>query len=365
MVALAAAAGWAQAVPEVPGWRGVATPHLWLYVVDGTPGARDASAVAAALDPLVARLSEALGRPARVVYPLYPSVDAFRADWWRFATPPAADAVHGWGAVYRGDPADLSVHLLARSLAAAALGDAIPLLRWGVAEALGDRAVGADPHAHVAALRAAGQPLPAVARILSPVEFGHALPWSYPVAVSFVADLIDRYGARRTAQFARAVGYRYVDLPEIFRDAFGTSLDDAVAAWEERVRRAPAPAVDPHAYALAARLVYGVGLARPPAAVMLEPAGADVVVAAAKAAAALRRLDVPAAAALAEAAHRTQAEARARQALRRTVARGLPAAVAAVPVALALLWLVWPAVRSRLADRRAAPPAARAGRSAR
>jgi hypothetical protein len=339
----------------------VVTAHLWLYVMEGTPGARDVRAVAEALDPVAARLSTAVGSTAAVLYPLYPSVEVFQREWWRFATPPPGEAVYGWGAVYRGDPAALSPYPLARSLVGAALAQAVPVLRWGLADALADREAGVDPHRSVAALRAAGVPLPSVVQILSPPQFGDALPWSYPVAVSFVADLVDRFGARRTARFAAAVGFRYFDLPALFGQAFGTSLQDAVAAWEARVRRTPADPVDAQAYASAARLAYGVGLARSPAAVMLEPAGAQVVTAAAAVTVALRRLDVPTAAALAKQARRIQADAYRQQALRRAVARGVPVGLAAAPVVMAVVWLVWPAVRRRLADRRARGGAARSG----
>lgn len=339
----------------------MATPHLWLYVVPGTPGARDAAMVAQALEPMVARLSGALGGPGRVVYPLYPSVEVFAREWWRFAAPQPADAVHGWGAVYTGDPGVLSPYPVARALAAAALAQAVPLLRWGWADAMADRELGVDPHRHVAALRATGRALPAVERILPPADFGQALPWSYPVAVSFVADLVDRFGPRATAQFARAVGYRYFDLPDLFRQTFGISVGEAAASWHERVLRVPAQPVDAHAYAAASRLAYRVGLARSPAAVMLEPAGAEVVVLAAAATVALRRLDLEQAAELAERARRAQEREVARQARRTLAARGLLVVLATTPVVLAALWLLWPAVRGRLAGR----PGARGRRASR
>jgi hypothetical protein len=334
-------------VSGLEAWRLHPTPHFLVYALPGTPGARDIAQIAADLELIYGAVIAPLGlAPVRLVYPLYPGLERFGADWWYFATMGYGDVVHAWGTVYTGDSRALTPYTVTRAVVADAFPRAIPLLRWGVGDALGDRAAGVDPHAHLKAV--AGDAVPPIAQILAPSDFGDRLPLSYPAAVSFLAFLLDRYGLARTAAFADRVSFRYFDFADLFAAHFGEPLPAVERAWRRRVAAAPAaPRVDSEAYAEAARFVYRVTLAGNPGRRMLLPDGPVVVSEALAAVDPLRRLDL--AAVEAHLARARQATARAERSERRTAwwLRGLVGGVVLTPVLLALTWLLWPAIRRR------------------
>lgn len=352
MIALACAAGPASA-QEVKGWRLYRTEHVLVYAVDGTPGARQAAQVAEQLEQLHTEILQPLGfPPGNFIYPLYPSKERFYADWWLFATIGHGDQVYAWGTVYDGDRGLVNPYLMMRAAVAHAFPRSIPLLRWGLGDALGDRAAGVDPHRHLRALVAAGNPVPDLLSIAAPSDFGAALPASYPVAVSFMAYLLDTYGPARTAQFVERVEYRYYDFAELFRAAFGVPLRDAEAAWRRRAADGSAEALDRHTYLAVTRFVYRTTLAGSPARLMLEPVGATVVTEAFRSIVPLRQLNLQAASAHMATADRAEEEADRKQRLTTSTARGAIAAVIVAPILLAVGLLVWPAIRAKLADRK-------------
>ena len=339
---------------EVQGWRLHQTPHFLLYTVDGSPGARDLPRVAEQLERLHTQVLNPLRLPpAQIIYPLYPSVDRFRADWWLFATLGHGDLVHGWGAVYDGDLDTLTPYGVTRAAVTHAFPRAIPFLRWGLGDALADRAAGADPHQHLRALAAAGQPLPDLPALLAPSDFGRALPVSYPVAVSFAAFLLETYGPARVADFVERVAYRYFDFGESFPAEFGTSLAAAEREWRRHVASdARSDRLDLPAYFAVTRFIYRTSLAGSPARLMLEPQGAVVVTEAFRAALPLRRLDVRTAQAHLETAERADEQAERRQRLTTGTVRALIGALVVSPILLAVGWLLWPTVRAHVADSR-------------
>jgi len=333
---------------EVPGWQLHATAHVLLYTVPGTPAGREAEQLSRDLEDLYMQVIAPLRLPpVRIVYPLYPSVERFRQEWWRFQALGYGDAVHAWGAVYQGDPTHLTPYELTRSLVSHAFPQAIPLLRWGLADALGDRAAGIDSHQHIRALQAAGQRIPLVREVMAPSDFGDRLPLSYPMAVSFVRYLLETYGSAVVATFVDRVSYRYFEFSELFEAHFETSLEAAEDGWHRRITAASAAPIDVPSYFAAARFVYRVSLAGTPARLLLEPQGAEVVTEALRASQPLRQLDLRAAMQHLEAARR--AEERAERRGRRTTltARGVIAAVAIIPILMAIGLLLWPSVRAR------------------
>lgn len=351
-------AGAAAAQP-VEGWRLHATSHFALYVVEGTAGARDAAQVGAQLEHLYAQVLAPLRMPpATIIVPLYPSARRFHADWWQFATLGHGDLVHAWGDVYEGG-GSIPPYMVTRAAVADAYPRAIPLLRWGFGDALGDRAAGVDSHRHVRALLASGRAVPEILSIVAPSDFGDALPVSYPVAVSFMAFLLDTYGPARTAAFVNRVEFRYYEFSELFEAAFGAPLSAAEAAWRRQVNAAGAPPLDLSTYLAVTRFVYRTTLAGSPSRLMLEPQGAVVVTEAMAAVLPLRRLDLETAAARMAAAERADEEAERRQRLTTGTARGAIAALVVAPILFAVGWLIWPAVRARLADAKRRKPVAR------
>lgn len=352
LAGLRAAAATAQ---EITGWRLRETPHFLIYTVDGTPGGRDVEQLAADLELLHREVLTPLRLPpARLVYPLYPSLERFARDWWHFATLGYGDIVHAWGTVYTGDSREVTPYTVTRAAVADAFPRAIPLLRWGVGEALGDRAAGVDAHAHLQAILRAGGAVPALHSILAPSDFGAALPASYPAAVSFMTFLMERYGPAQTSGFVDLVSYRYFDFDTLFVRHFGESADTAEAAWRDRLARAPAPALDLGAYFAASRFVYRITLAGNPGRRMLLPDGPVVVAEAFLAVDQLRRLDLAGVGRRMEAAQR--ATAAAERGERRVVLtlRSIIYVAVATPLVLAAGWLLWPSLRGWLWSRREA-----------
>ncbi|HEY6101836.1 MAG TPA: hypothetical protein VI007_01280 [bacterium] len=340
---------------DVPGWRLRETAHFLIYVVEGTAGARDVEQIAAALERLHQQVLTPLRLPpTKLVYPLYPSLERFTRDWWHFATLGYGDVVHAWGTIYTGDPREVTPYTVTRSAVADAFPRAIPLLRWGLGDALGDRAAGVDAHRHLKTILESGGQVPILRSILAPSDFGDALPGSYPAAVSLMALLLERHGLEQTAGFVDLVSYRYFDFDKLFMRHFGETVDAAEVAWRDRVRRAEGSPVDLNAYYAASRFVYRVTLAGNPARRMLQPDGPVVVTEAFRAAELLRRLDLRGVSARMDAAQ--QATATAERGERRTdfTLRALLYVVVAAPLLLAAGWLLWPSVRGWLAGRRAA-----------
>jgi hypothetical protein len=340
---------------DVPGWRLHETPHFLIYTVDGTPGARDLEQVTADLE-LIHRdvLSPLRLPPAKLVYPLYPSLEQFARDWWYFATLGYGDIVHAWGTIYTGDSRDVTPYTITRSAVSDAFPRAIPLLRWGFGEALGDRAAGVDAHAPLRAIAVSAGQVPALHTILAPSDFGNALPASYPAAVSFVAFLMERYGPAETARFVERVSYQYFDFDILFVRHFAESVDTVEAAWRDRVQRAPAQVLDLPRYLAAHRFVYRVTLAGNPGRRMLLPDGPVVVAEAFRAVEQLRRLDLAGLERRMETAQQATRTAERRERRVELTLRSVLYAVVATPLLLAVGWLLWPTVRGWLAERRAA-----------
>lgn len=340
---------------DVPGWRLHETPHFLIYTVDGTPGARDVEQVKADLE-LIHRdvLTPLRLPPTKLVYPLYPSLERFTRDWWYFATLGYGDIVHAWGAIYAGDSREVTPYTITRSAISDAFPRAIPLLRWGFGEALGDRAAGVDAHAHLKAIMVSGGHVPVLRSILAPSDFGNALPASYPAAVSFMAFLIERYGLPETARFVELVSYQYFDFDMLFVRHFAESVDTVEAAWRERVQRTQAPTVDLNAYLSANRFIYRITLAGNPGRRMLLPDGPVVVSEAFRAVEQLRRLDLAGVERRMDTAQRATAAAERGEQRTELTLRSVLYAVVAAPLLLAIGWLLWPAMRGWLAGRRSA-----------
>lgn len=75
------------AAQSVPGWRLHETTHFFIYAVDGTRAARDIGQIMADLELIHMEVIAPLELPpSRLIYPLYPSLEVFRRDWWHFAT---------------------------------------------------------------------------------------------------------------------------------------------------------------------------------------------------------------------------------------------------------------------------------------
>jgi len=350
---MAGAAPAPAAAETVPGWRLHATPHFLIYVVEGTAGAAGVARVGAVLermyDDAVAPLRL---RPVHLVYPLYPTPERFRSDWWHFASLGYGETVHAWGTVYTGDDRALTPYTITRAVVSHRFPRAIPLLRWGLGDALADRVSGVDAHRHLAAVRAAGVAIPRLPELLAPTDFGDRLPASYPVAVSFMAFLLERYGPARTAAFVDRLAYRYFDFPQVFALHFGETFTEVERAWEAKVTAArPLRPIAGSDYLAAARFVYRIVLAGSPARRMLLPEGPVVVGAALAAAEPLRRLDLELVREQMETAQR--ATARAERQERRTEwgLRGVVTVLVLTPILVAVGWLVWPAIRGRLASR--------------
>jgi len=337
---------------EVPGWRVHPQGSFLIYTVDGTPGARDVVDIAAQLSDLHARSLAPLHLPPTTIqYPLYPSVERFQTDWWQFAVLASGDVIYGWGTVYDGRSGRVSPYVVTRAMVAHAFPRAIPLLKWGLGDALGDRVIGIDSHRGVRVLLEGGVPIPMIEAIVAPFGFGEALPASYPVAVSFVAFLLDDYGLARTAAFVDTVAARYYDFAPIFEAHFGSPLAAAEQRWRQRLNHGDAVGVDPQTYLRDLQIVTRTTLAANPSRTMLRPGGAVIVWEAFQAIMPLRAMDLRAAETHLEAIR--VAETRATEDTRRTAlaVRGGFWVVVLAPIALAIGWLMWPSVRARLAER--------------
>lgn len=340
---------------DVPGWQLHETPHFFIYTIEGTAGARDVEQVAADLELIHREVLTPLRLPpTKLVYPLYPSLERFAQDWWHFATLGYGDVVHAWGTIYTGDSRELTAYTISRAVVADAFPRAIPLLRWGFGEALGDRAAGVDSHAPIRMITASGGKIPGLRAMLAPSDFGNALPESYPASVSFMAFLIERYGLLQTSRFVDLVSYQYFDFDVLFVRHFAESPETVEAAWRDKVAPGEARSGDLQTYYAANRFVYRVTLAGNPGRRMLLPDGPVVVTEALRAVDPLRRLDLAGVQQRMEIARRATAAAERGDRRTELTLRSIIYVVVATPLLMAVAWLVWPSVRGWLARRRAA-----------
>lgn len=289
--------------------------------------------------------------PGRLIYPIYPDVERFRQDWWQFAAP-RDGFVHGWGTVIARDGIMISPYQVARLIARQATGTAVPLIGWGLGDLLADRQAAVDSHAH-ARLFLDRTGLPPVASIVHQVDFSQALPGAYAQSVSFLAFLVEARGMAALAAFARSGGERWYDFSPLFERAFGIPLPEADRLWRRRLAGVRAPTLSDQEfndYRQAAQFACGIGLARDPAGLVSRPGGAAAYLEGMRAAEALRRFDV--AAATGAALRGRQGLERAQRNLHRTrlAVRTAIWGLAVLPIALAVLLLAAPSLRSAWRD---------------
>lgn len=360
-VAVIGAPAPATAALSVPGWRLYETPHFLIYAVDRTRGARDIEQIKADLELIHMEVMAPLDLPpSRLIYPLYPSLEVFRRDWWHFATLGYGDVVHAWGTIYTGDSREVTPYTLTRAVVSDAFPRAIPLLRWGLGEALGDSFAGVDAHGHLKAALDTGLAMPALRDILAPSDFGNALPMSYPTAVSFMAFLIERYGFARTAAFVERVDYRYFDFENLFIMHFQTRLTEVERARQARISSATVTGrIDPSTYLAANSFIYRITLAGNPGRQMLLPDGPVVVSEAFAAVEPLRRLNLERVRTRMETSSRASRRAEQQEQRTGTALRGIVYVVVLTPILLAVAWLLWPSVRARFGAPRVAGPSRR------
>ncbi len=175
---------------------------------------------------------------------------------------------------------------------------------------------------------------------------------SYPVAVSFMAHLLQTYGIAQTAAFVAEVEFRYYDVEPLFEARFGTSFDAAERQWRAAAGRGPVAALDVPTYLAVTQFVYRTTLAGSPSRVLLEPEGATVVDEAFRAILPLRRLAVAQAASHMEVAFAAVELADRRSRLQTTTARGVIGLLVIAPILAAIGLLIWPWLRARRAERR-------------
>lgn len=351
LVAAGSTAVEAAAVPTPAGWTVHASAHFRVYVAPGGGASGRAEAALAELERIHAQVIAPLRvRPLTVLYPLFPNAERFRSDWWQFASQGYGDVVYAWGGIDRGG--DVSPYQVTRAVVSRVFPRALPFLRWGFGDALADRAAGVDAHRHLRALAASGIEIPSLLSVLPPADFGNALPVSYPVAVSFMAYLLDTYGPERTAAFVAEVEFRYYDVEPLFEARFGAPLHIAEAGWRAEAARGPVVPLDVQTYLAVTQFVYRTTLAGSPSQVLLEPEGATVVDEAFRAILPLRRLEVAQAASHMETAFAAEERAARRSRLQTTTARGLIGLLIIAPILVAVGLLAWPSVRAKVAGRR-------------
>ncbi|MBI3997400.1 MAG: hypothetical protein HY355_00095 [Armatimonadetes bacterium] len=339
---------------EVPGWEATPSSLAVVYALAGSPGARDARVVAERLDALLAAIARDgdFVLPGRLVYPLYPSAERFRRDWWLFAE--LRDGlVHGWGTVYGGDPGAISPYQVARVVVLQAMARALPLFTWGLGDAIADRLAGVDSHAHARIYLDHGG-LPPVIEIVHQLDFSRALPGAHAQSVSFLAFLAEEHGLPAVAAFAREVGPRWYDFSQIFQRRFGITMDDADRRWRARVARAAAPPLSEAEFARyrrAAEFGYRHTLTRSPGGLLLQPGGAEAYVEALRATDALRRFEIDTALRAAEAGQRAAETVQRRAARTRLALRVALWALGIGPIILAVLLLAVPGLRSAWRNR--------------
>lgn len=341
--------------PAVSGWGAITSQHAIVYSVPGTVSEADARSLADRLDRLIAAVQRdgGLTLPGRVVYPIYPDNERFRRDWWQFATL-RDGVVHGWGTAITRGRAEISTYQVARLIARHGTGPAVPLLTWGLGDLLGDRQAAVDSHAHARVfLDRTG--LPPVGAIVHQMDFSQALPGAHAQSVSFLAFLAEERGMAALVEFALTGGRRWYDFAPLFERAFGISLAEADRRWRRRLERVSAPPLSEREYAAyqrAAQFAYGVTLARDPGGLVTRPGGAAAYLEGLRATEALRRFDVAAATAAMQ--RGSQGLEAVQRSLNRTrlAVRAAVVGLALLPIALSVLLLAGPWLRSAWHDRR-------------
>lgn len=343
----------ASLLPQVPSWSTAAAGRAAVYFVPGTVPEGAAREAAARLDRLLGALAQDSGlEPAGVVvFPLYPSVERFAQEWWRFADL-GREASHGWGTVYAGGPVEVSPYQVARLLARQAVGPDVPLLAWGLGDLIADRLTGADSHAH-ARLFLDRQGLPPIHEIVHQMDFSRALPGAYAQSVSFLAYLAEEHGLREVVALAMTGGRRWYTFADAFEERFGMPLSQADRLWRERLEKVAAPPIsdaDFTSYSRALEFAYAFTLARSPGGLLLRPGGAAAFVEGIRATDAVRRFDLRAAAEAADRGRTVLERAQSSAARTRLAAQAGVWAIALVPILLVVLILAGPAIRSALGD---------------
>lgn len=284
--------------PVVPSWEAVSTPRVVVYLVPGTAAPGEALAAAARVDRILDIMAREAGLELAgpLAYPLYPSTDRFRQDWWRFATL-GGGYVHGWGSVLEQGRARVYTYQVTRAAAQTAAGRSVPLLLWGLGDYLGDRLLGADSHLHARLFLDRGG-LPAVGEVVHQIDFSRALPGAYAQGVSFVAFLAERWSLPQVVELGRAVGERWYEFEAAFERYFGVTLAEADLLWRERLAPVPVPALSDSEfgdYLRAVEFSYSFSLARSPGGLVMRQGGATAYLEALRAVEAVRTLDLSAA----------------------------------------------------------------------
>ncbi len=292
------AAAPAPTPPAVPPWETVYAPRAVVYALPGSASPGEARAAA----DRVSRILDLIARDAGLelagplAYPLYPSADRLRQEWWRFATL-GGGHVNGWGSVLEEGRARVHTYQITRAAAQTAARRPVLLLLWGLGDYLGDRVLGFDSHAHARLFLDRGG-LPATSEIVHQMEFSRALPGAYAQAVSFVAFLAERWGLPGVVELGRSVGERWYEFEGAFERIFGVTLAEADLLWRERASAARPPdlsAAEFGDYLRALEFSYSFSLARSPGGLVMRQGGATAYLEALRAAEALRGLDLPAA----------------------------------------------------------------------
>lgn len=341
--------------PAVPSWEAVTGSLAVVYITSETAGTADAREVADRLDNLLQdiRRDSGLELGGVLSYPLYPSAERFREDWWRFAT--LRDGlVHGWGTIAAADPAAIVPYQIARIVVLQTLGQGVPLLTWGLGDLIGDRLIGVDSQAHARLFLDRGG-LPPIGEIVHQLDFSRALPGSYIQSVSFLAFLAEDHGLRAVVAFAGAAGTRWYDFGAIFERQFGITLAEADRRWRARLARVTPPGLSDAEfldYQRAAEFVYRYTLSRAPGGLVSRPGGAVAYVEALRATDALRRLDLAGARQAARVARLAGETVERRTVWTRHALQAVLWALALGPILLAVLLLAGPSLRSAWRDRR-------------
>ncbi|MDI6772995.1 MAG: hypothetical protein QME77_10485 [bacterium] len=341
--------------PPVPPWVATSGAGSAVYALPGTREEAMAGSVADLLDNLLRQIERDSGlTPDGVlIYPLFPSPERLRRDWWQFAIL-RDGTVNGWGTVVEGDNVLVSPYQIARIVARQGAGRAVPLLSWGLGDLIADRLVGVDSHAHARLFLERGG-LPPVAEIVHQLDFSRALPGAYAQSVSFLAYLAEEHGLRHVAAFAQVGGVRWYDFPSLFQRHFGISIVEADRRWRARLSRTPLPRLsdaDFLTYRRGVEYVCAYTLAQSPGRLVSRPGGATAYVEALRATGALRRFDITGASRAVEAGRKAGEQVQRRASRTRSAVMAALWALGLGPVVLAVILLAGPALRDAWRRRR-------------
>jgi hypothetical protein len=197
--------------------------------------------------------------------------------------------------------------------------------------------------------------LPPVAAIVHQMDFSQALPGAHAQSVSFLAFLVEEQGMAAVVEFAGSGGRRWYDFAPFFERAFGITLTEADRQWRRRLERVTAPPLSEReytAYQQAAQFAYGTTLARDPGGLVSRPGGAAAYLEGIRATEALRRFDVAAATAAMQRGRQGLDAAQRSLTRTRLAVRAAIVGLAVLPIALSILVLAGPWLRSAWRDRR-------------